>query len=95
VGDALDSLPEEFLKAMTNVVIAVEEEAEGRDLFGLYLGVPLTKRLREVVREPRQDLHLSKDDLRTLSDEGSGQGPGAHNSDTRDRPPLRSPTPPA
>ncbi len=44
VGDALDSLPEEFLKAMTNVVIAVEEEAEGRDLFGLYLGVPLTKR---------------------------------------------------
>lgn len=44
VGDALDSLPEEFLKAMTNVVIAVEEEAEGRDLFGLYVGVPLTKR---------------------------------------------------
>jgi predicted Zn-dependent protease with MMP-like domain len=44
VGDALDSLPEEFLKAMTNVAIAVEEEAEGRDLFGLYVGVPLTKR---------------------------------------------------
>ena len=44
VGDALDSLPEEFLKAMTNVAITVEEEAEGRDLFGLYVGVPLTKR---------------------------------------------------
>jgi predicted Zn-dependent protease with MMP-like domain len=29
---------------MTNVAITVEEEAEGRDLFGLYVGVPLTKR---------------------------------------------------
>ena len=44
VGNALDSLPEEFLKAMTNVAITVEEEADGRDLFGLYKGVPLTKR---------------------------------------------------
>ncbi len=44
VGDAIDSLPEEFLKAMTNVAITVEEEAEGRNLFGLYVGVPLTKR---------------------------------------------------
>lgn len=44
VGAALDSLPEEFLKAMMNVAITVEEEAEGRDLFGLYMGVPLTKR---------------------------------------------------
>ena len=44
VGDAIDSLPEEFLKAMMNVAITVEEEAEGRDLFGLYVGVPLTKR---------------------------------------------------
>lgn len=44
VGAAIDSLPQEFLKAMTNVAITVEEEAEGRDLFGLYVGVPLTKR---------------------------------------------------
>jgi predicted Zn-dependent protease with MMP-like domain len=44
VGDAIDSLPDEFLKAMMNVAITVEEEAEGRDLFGLYVGVPLTKR---------------------------------------------------
>jgi predicted Zn-dependent protease with MMP-like domain len=44
VGEAIDSLPQEFLEAMTNVAITVEEEAEGRDLFGLYVGVPLTKR---------------------------------------------------
>ena len=44
VGEAIDSLPDEFLRAMTNVSITVEEEAEGRDLFGLYQGVPLTSR---------------------------------------------------
>jgi len=44
VGDAMDSLPDEFLKAMTNVVVTVEEEADGRNLFGLYQGVPLTRR---------------------------------------------------
>ena len=44
VGDAIDSLPEEFLSAMTNVSITVEEEAEGGGLFGLYTGVPLTSR---------------------------------------------------
>jgi predicted Zn-dependent protease with MMP-like domain len=44
VSAAIDSLPEEFRKAMTNVSITVEEEADGHDLFGLYKGVPLTKR---------------------------------------------------
>lgn len=44
VSAAIDSLPEQFLQAMTNVAITVDEEAEGRDLFGLYVGVPLTKR---------------------------------------------------
>lgn len=46
VADALDSLPEQFGRAMTNVTIRVEEEAEGTPLFGLYTGVPLTKRPR-------------------------------------------------
>jgi len=46
VADALDSLPEQFGRAMTNVTIRVEEEAEGAHLFGLYTGVPLTKRPR-------------------------------------------------
>ena len=45
VADALDSLPEEFGEAMANVAVTVEEEAEGRNLFGLYVGVPLTKRV--------------------------------------------------
>ena len=48
VADAVDSLPEAFGRAMTNVAVVVEEEAEGRKLFGLYQGLPLANyRLRQ------------------------------------------------
>jgi predicted Zn-dependent protease with MMP-like domain len=42
--EALDALPREFGLAMHNVAIVVEEEADGRRLFGRYEGVPLTMR---------------------------------------------------
>lgn len=42
---AVDSLPPELRKAMSNVEIVVEEEnPEDPDLYGLYLGIPLTER---------------------------------------------------
>jgi predicted Zn-dependent protease with MMP-like domain len=41
VQQAVDSLPEVFGKAMTNVAIVVEEENPDRPLFGLYQGHPL------------------------------------------------------
>ena len=47
VNEALDQALEEDVykrQAMTNVAITVEEQAQGRDLFGLYVGVPLTRR---------------------------------------------------
>ena len=45
VRAALDSLPPELRKAMSNVEIVVEDEnREDPDLFGLYLGIPLTER---------------------------------------------------
>ena len=45
VQRALDSLPPDLRRAMSNVEIVVEEEnAEDPDLFGLYLGVPLVER---------------------------------------------------
>ena len=45
VRAALDSLPPELLRAMSNVEIVVEDEnREDPDLFGLYLGIPLTER---------------------------------------------------
>jgi predicted Zn-dependent protease with MMP-like domain len=45
VRAALDSLPDELRRAMSNVEIVVEDEhPEDPDLFGLYTGIPLTER---------------------------------------------------
>ena len=45
VQDALDSLPPELRRRMSNVEVVVEPEPEdGRPLLGLYQGVPLTRR---------------------------------------------------
>ncbi|HXQ63072.1 MAG TPA: metallopeptidase family protein [Acidimicrobiales bacterium] len=44
VNDALAELPPEFAKAMENVAVIVEDRAEGGRLFGLYEGIPLTRR---------------------------------------------------
>jgi predicted Zn-dependent protease with MMP-like domain len=45
VRRAVDSLPPDLRRAMSNVEIVVEEEnAEDPDLFGLYLGIPLVER---------------------------------------------------
>ena len=44
VTDALRELPPQFAQAMENVAVIVEDHAEGRDLYGLYEGIPLTSR---------------------------------------------------
>ncbi len=45
VQDALDGLPAELRRAMSNVSILVEDEPPpGERLFGLYQGIPLTER---------------------------------------------------
>jgi predicted Zn-dependent protease with MMP-like domain len=45
VRSALDSLPAGLREAMSNVEIVVEDEnPEDPDIFGLYLGIPLTER---------------------------------------------------
>ena len=43
-AQAVASLPESLAVQMDNVAILVEDEARGGNLFGLYEGVPLTKR---------------------------------------------------
>src|SRR5580704_8461468 len=43
-ADALASLPPSLSSVMENVAVIVEEEAPGGNLFGLYEGIPLTKR---------------------------------------------------
>jgi predicted Zn-dependent protease with MMP-like domain len=44
VADALDSLPPDLGKQMDNVAVLVDGQAQGRPLFGLYEGIPLTSR---------------------------------------------------
>jgi predicted Zn-dependent protease with MMP-like domain len=45
VARAVDSLPPELRKAMSNVEIVVEDEnPEDPDIYGLYLGIPLVER---------------------------------------------------
>lgn len=44
VAEALDSLPPQLGSAMENVAVLVDDRARGRSLFGLYEGIPLTKR---------------------------------------------------
>lgn len=45
VRAALDSLPPDLRAAMSNLEIVVEDENdEDPDLYGLYLGIPLTER---------------------------------------------------
>lgn len=55
VGDALDALPKRYQERLNNVVIVAEDQPNeeqrqkfhlynGRTLFGLYEGIPLTRR---------------------------------------------------
>lgn len=45
VAQAMDSIPEPFLTALHEVAVVVEERApaDDPDLYGLYLGVPLSE----------------------------------------------------
>ncbi|MBK9741300.1 MAG: metallopeptidase family protein [Actinobacteria bacterium] len=45
VGEALDQIPDELARLMSNVVVLVEDHSPpGQNLLGLYFGVPLTER---------------------------------------------------
>lgn len=44
VGEALAALPAELSAQIENLAIIVDDQAPGRPLFGLYEGIPLTKR---------------------------------------------------
>jgi predicted Zn-dependent protease with MMP-like domain len=44
VAEAYESLPEEFRRAIENVVLIVEDRSPDGRLLGLYQGIPLTER---------------------------------------------------
>ena len=73
VNDALDSLPDELLSRLDNVVVLVEDEHPTEDLLGLYEGVALTERFEysghlpdviHIYRLPILDLAEDEDDAR-------------------------------
>ena len=44
VSEALDGIPAELLELMSNVAVTVQHDGGPAGLFGLYQGVPLTRR---------------------------------------------------
>lgn len=44
VADALEEIPDELRSGMENVAIIVDDESPPGGLYGLYEGIPLTKR---------------------------------------------------
>jgi predicted Zn-dependent protease with MMP-like domain len=44
VADALDRIPEELAAAMDNVAVVVDDLSPPGGLFGLYEGIPMTRR---------------------------------------------------
>jgi predicted Zn-dependent protease with MMP-like domain len=75
VGEALDELPVEFLRAMDNVVVLVEpRHPEDPELLGLYEGVALTERTSDyggvlpdritLYREALVEMCADEDELR-------------------------------
>ena len=44
VAEALDALPDNFSRALSNIEVVIEEEPDEPGLLGLYQGVPLTER---------------------------------------------------
>jgi predicted Zn-dependent protease with MMP-like domain len=44
VGDALDKLPEEFGRLLSNIAVMVDHDGGPPGLLGLYEGIPLTRR---------------------------------------------------
>jgi len=76
VGDALDLIPDELAKLMSNVAVLVADEppADEPDLLGLYEGVPLTERdgwwdagslpdRITIFRQPILDICTSREDV--------------------------------
>ena len=45
VGEALDSIPPELGRVMSNVAVLIDDDSPPGNLFGLYEGIPLTERV--------------------------------------------------
>ena len=64
VAQALDSLPNDISRLMSNVAVVVEDEPPaGLPLLGLYHGVPLTRRTSGYAAVPPDKITIYQDPL--------------------------------
>ena len=81
VAEALDLIPEQFIRAMDNVVVLVADRHPTRSLYGLYHGVALTSRSSSYSGTcPTLSRSTANRSWRT-PDRGRGQGAGGHHGD--------------
>jgi predicted Zn-dependent protease with MMP-like domain len=67
VQDAVDGLPADLRKAMSNVEIVIEDEPPaGQPLLGLYQGVPLTRRTSGYGNVPPDKISIYRGPLERL-----------------------------
>jgi predicted Zn-dependent protease with MMP-like domain len=90
VGAALDTLPEDLGRLISNVAIMVEHGPGPPGLLGLYQGIPLTERTASGYAGVLPDrITIYRRDLRDLQHrDGSGRG-GTADRDPRGGPPFR------
>ncbi len=68
ITDAVESLPDELRRAMSNVGIVVEDEPPpGMPLLGLYQGIPLTRRTSSYGAVPPDKITIYRGPLERLS----------------------------
>ena len=64
VAQAIESLPDDLRKAMSNLELVIEEEPPpGMPLLGLYEGVPLTRRSSWYAAVPPDKISIYRDPL--------------------------------
>src|SRR5919109_3322424 len=68
VREALETLPPDLAKAMSNVELVIEDEPpEGQPLLGLYQGVPLTRRTSGYGAVPPDKISIYRGPLERLA----------------------------
>ena len=89
VADALEAIPDELRAEMENVAIIIDDESPPGRLYGLYEGIPLTKRGTYAGVRPDQITLFLRHDL-PVGPHARGVGPpGARDVAPRGGPPLR------
>ena len=90
VSDALGAIPDQLRAEMENVAIIIDDQSPPGRLYGLYEGIPLTKRGTYAgVRPDQITLFLATICRSASTPDGVGR-PGAGDPPARGRPPFRA-----